>query len=238
MIMTIVSGRLYYGRTFGYNGKDANGDEVERTAFAGRVQFRDPVMRDKDGKAIYHYIDVVCFKDQGKNGGLVGFLEEYFTTDPDDKTDFHPIEIRGYLRNTQKQLRDVKVNFKVQGKTVPKTIPRIDYTGIELVIESADFPPDRGTNGKTRSSQEAVDLDDDELDADAFADADCELATDNDEEEFDEEAEEIAEEKPKRRKSTTSTKAKTASSKTSTKRKQKQKEESDDEGDDAGFFED
>ena len=228
MPMTImVTGKIYNGSTYEWKDKT----KEERLMFRGRLNYRDRTNGE------WYFIDAVCWKDFGKEHGLVGFLDQHFSTDsdnaPSDKGG-QAVEFVGYIRPVKrKKTETVKRKFRINGKVQSVDVEvEVEYDTYEFVIESADFPPTNEKFSSNKSGGDVIDLDDED------EDGVVELVDDEDEDddtiepvdEDDDEVEEVVEApKPKRgrtpKATTTATKPKAKA--TTTKKKP---------ADDAEFF--
>lgn len=162
MAMTVmVTGYMYNGAVHSYTQKGRNGaDDQERDMFRGRLNYRDKTNGE------YYWIDAVCWKDFGQNGGLVGFLENNFLAEdgPKEKGG-QTIELVGYIRPKTGQ-HTATISVKKGGKIVPMDVPNVEYPTYEFVIESADYPPSSEKTGKKKSTgnfEDAIEIDDDEF---------------------------------------------------------------------------
>lgn len=166
MFNTTAAGRIYNGKTYGWEDKS----KQERTMFRGRLNYRDP----ENGE--YHYIDAVCFKDFGDKGGLVQFLEDNFSApeDKEDGTGGDAAILVGYVRPTKKKLT-AKVDLKTKTGKVTKDVPNIPYSTFEFVITNAYFPPKSAGDESSRDRGGNAEIDEEDLDFD-----DIEVSSDDD----------------------------------------------------------
>ena len=184
---TMVTGKMYNGKVYKWKDKSKN----ERTMFRGRLNYRDRTNGD------WYFVDVVCWKDFGDTGGLVAFLDKHFSANSDnapaDKGG-QPVEIVGYFE----AIKSI-IPFEVKGKTLSKTFD-VEYPTFQLVIETADFPPNNEKRGKANASasvDDDFDFDEEEEDFDIEEDED-DVDVDIDDEDEDEEEEEVVETKAER----------------------------------------
>lgn len=188
MAMTvIVTGKLYNGKTFEWKDKS----KEDRTLFRGRLNYRDRTNGE------WYFVDAVCWKDFGKENGLVGFLEENFSADSDNApTDKggQAVELVGYFRPVKRtKTEKVPKKFRIGGKVQTVEVEvEVEYIGYEFVIETADYPP---TSEKFTGSRNKK-KDDEIVDFDAEDDELVELIDDEEDEDIIEEVEE-EEEAPK-----------------------------------------
>lgn len=196
---TMVTGKMYNGKVYKWKDKKKN----ERTMFRGRLNYRDRTNGE------WYFVDVVCWKDFGDTGGLVAFLDKHFAQGSDNApTDKggQPVEIVGYFEPTTSQLP-----FEVKGKTASKTFD-VEYPTFQLVIETADFPPNNEKRAKGNSAEidEDFDFDEDEDEFDLDEDDNVEEIDDEDDDDIEEEEEEVetAKEKAARLKAEKAKKAK------------------------------
>jgi hypothetical protein len=198
MFNATVVGRIFNGKV--YEGK---GENSERRVFRGRLNFRDR-------RGEYQWIDAVCFRDMGENGGLVGFLEENFSAGGDGDNGGQGIIVVGHVRPIKKKAtKKIPIVGKKNGQKITKEVEtQLEYETFEFVIEEATFPPK--SKGETSGNgKSAIELDD-EFDFDE----DIEVGEPTEETE-----EEVVAEEPKK---------KTKKEKSSESKKKKEEEEDDD----------
>lgn len=133
MMKAFLTGRLYNGKKYS-NLVEVPGqkEKVERSRFHGRVNFRDE-------RGDWHFVDVVCLRDFGDNGGLVGWLEREYAAPADvqEGRGGRAIELFGYMRPSERE-KDVLKKFKTSKGVIEKNV-KVPYTHWEFVIEGASF---------------------------------------------------------------------------------------------------
>lgn len=227
MAMTIVvTGKVYNGSVHGWKDKD----KTERSMYRGRLNYRDRTNGE------WHWIDVVCWKDFGKEDGLVGFLEKHFSAESSNAPKEHggqPIEIVGYLRPSISKMT-VPVDGIKNGKPYTHEFKNVDNPTFELVIDTVDFPP---SNDKAESTGKKKNVADSEFNFD-------DIDEDDESDVIVEEEDEVVE-APKKQKKTTATDAAKKKKAAAAKKKAaalkalaeaEAEEDDDDEDEDGGSF--
>lgn len=186
---TVIVGKIYNGETHTWKDKDKN----ERTMFRARINYRDR----SNGE--WYFLDAICWKDFGKEDGLVGFLDRNFSADsenaPSEKGG-QSIEAVGYFRPVKK-IKKQKVKKILRTKAGSKEVEfevETEYDTFEFVIDTADFVSGSDSGKPSSRSSQEVDLED-ELEDDDFVLEDVKDDSDSDSDEVPEENETEAERK-------------------------------------------
>lgn len=189
---TVIVGKIYNGETHTWKDKDKN----ERTMFRARINYRDR----SNGE--WYFLDAICWKDFGKEDGLVGFLERNFSADsenaPSEKGG-QAIEAVGYFRPVKK-IKKQKVKKVLRTKAGSKEVEfdvETEYDTFEFVIDTADFVSGSDSGKPSSKPSQEIDLEEDLEDDDFILEDPKEESSDSDEvsEEDETEAERKAREK-------------------------------------------